>query len=294
MSITGYTRPMRRHRIACAVLLAAVSLLATGCLTRHVREEVFDQDRMQVFLRTDKRLFSTVQKGYDHPATISAVRIAHILSRIDLRWSAKEGNQRAPAIPTELLYPMADGVSQALAKAAENQEVVVMGIRKQRRFAILDDQYLTSLILYVRADKLYVHLSHSDYLLKESYRPGEKLPQPRLSDDPGRFRLYGGEAMTLIASNAMAVHWRDPIFKVATRTKILPTGEVKRKTILLESPAEDVPEGEDEGLAEPVSLPSGLTPAQLRELADLEEARLEGRVTESEYRIRQREILGAE
>jgi len=284
---------MHAHRLATLTLLAALALLSSGCITRHVRQDVFDQDRIQVFLRSDKRLFSDVVKGYDHPAVISAVRIAHILSRIDLRWSVKEGNRRSPAIPTDLLYPVADGMSQALARAGEDQEVVVMAIRRQSRLGVLKDDFLTSLIAYVRADKLYIHISHSDYELPETYRSGEKLPQPRLGDDPSRFRLYGGTAMTLIASNAMAVDWRDPIFRRATRTKILPTGEVKRKTILLESPAEDVPEDELEAPSR-ASVPTGLSPEQLRALADLEEARIAGRITESEYRIRQQEILAGE
>ena len=281
---------MLARRAVPIALLAAVVMLSSGCITRHVREDVYKQNRIQVFLRTDKRLFSPVKKGYDHPATIASVRVAHILSRIDLRWSAKEGNRRAPAIPTDLLYPMADGISQALAKADEDQEVVVMAVRRERTLKILDQDYLTSLILYVRGDQLYVHISHSNFMLKDNPRQEHELPQPRLTDDPPRFRLYGGTAMTLIASNAMAVSWRDPIFKHETRTKILPTGEVKRKTILMEGPAQDVPETENDELP-PAVIPAGLSPEQLRRLADLEELRLQGRITESEYRVRQQEIL---
>ena len=119
---------MLRTRAAATLLLLGPALLASGCVTRHVRQDVFNQERIQVFLRSDKRVFSEVAKGYDHPATISSVRIAHILSRIDLRRSVKEGNRRAPAIPTDLIYPFADGINQALAKAGGNQEVVAMGI----------------------------------------------------------------------------------------------------------------------------------------------------------------------
>ena len=103
-----------------------------------------------------------------------------------------------------------------------------------------------------------------------------------------RFKLFGGTAMTLIDKQSVAVNWRDPIFKRPTRTKLLPTGEVRRKTILLESPEEL----EDEELEGPAKLPTGLTAAKLRALADLEEGRETGRITEAEYRARQREILG--
>lgn len=296
MSPPGYTRAMAARpdpaRLVLAALLCGVVLLGTGCITRHVRQDVFEQDRIQVFLRSDKRfLFSSVEKGYDHPETISAVRMAHILSRIDLRTAVKDGNRREPAIPTELLYPLAEGISEALAKADEDQEVVAMAIRRQKRLAILDDEYLTSLVAYVRADKLYIHLSKSDELQKETYRASAKLPQPRVGDEPSSFRLYGGTAMTLLNSNAVAVAWRDPIFKLPTRTKILPTGEVKRKTILLESPVEaESVEGEFEAESR-ARIPDGLSPEQLRALADLEEERRSGAITETEYRARQQQIL---
>jgi hypothetical protein len=174
---------MPRPRDLGLLALAAFALLTSGCITRHVSQDVYEQDRTRVYLRSDKKLFSDVEKGYDHPATISPVRVAHILSRHDLRWSVKEGNQRAPAIPTDVLFGIADGISQALAKAGPDQEVIVMAIRREKRLGILDQERLTSLIAYVRTDKLYLHLSHSDYLLKESYRPDLKPPQPRIGDE---------------------------------------------------------------------------------------------------------------
>ena len=284
---------MPRAHSLLTVLLLALATFASGCLTTFDRTDVFNQDRIQVFLREEQRMFRDVAKGFDHPATISAVRVAHILSRLDVRLAVKDGNRREPAIPTELLYQIADGISQSLAKAGEDQEVVVMAVRRERTLKVLSDDYLTSMIVYVRADKLYVHLSHSDFLVKETSRKSaHDLPQPRLSDTPKRFRLYGGTGMTLIGANAVAVAWRDKVFSRPTRTKILPTGEVKRKTILLESPAG----GEEEDLSDGptrAGVPDGLTPGQLRALADLEEERLSGGITESEYRLRQQEILAA-
>ena len=170
-----------------------------------------------------------------------------------------------------------------------------MAIRTERSLGILSNDYLTSLIAYARGDKLYIHLSRSEHLLKDNNAKNQKLPQPRLSDSPDSFRLYGGTAMTLIGSNAVAIAWRDPVFKRPTRTKILPTGEVKRKTILLESPAEGdlAEEAVEEGAPGRARVPAGLSPGQLRALADLEEERLAGRITETEYRIRQQEIVAS-
>jgi hypothetical protein len=60
-----------------------------------------------------------------------------------------------------------------------------------------------------------------------------------------------------------------------------------RKTILLDSP---IPDSEDEAV-EPNEFPAELSPEQLRALADLEEQRQQGRITESDYRTRRRKIL---
>ena len=189
------------------------------------------------------------------------------------------------AIPTQLLYSLANGVSRALARADEDQEVVAVAIRVERTLKILDQDYLTSFVAYVRGDQLFIHLSRSDWAVPDQRKNRAGLPQPRVGEHAMRFKLFGGTGMTLVDKQSVAVQWRDPVFKRPTRTKLLPTGEVRRKTILLESPE---PEDEDEASAK---LPAGLSAAQLRALADLEEDREAGRISEAEYRAQQREIV---
>jgi len=87
--------------------------------------------------------------------------------------------------------------------------------------------------------------------------------------------------MTLVGPQEVAVDWRDPAFREPRRISVTPTG-VHRRTILMESP--ETPAGEAERSGE-------LSPAALRALADLEEARRAGRVSESEYQARRQEIL---
>lgn len=267
---------------------ALVLLLAAGCITQPVREDVFREGTIDVFLRSDKRWFKVLEKEYDHPLTISPVRTAHILSRIDLRTggkASKKGEQRVPAIPTEMLFPIADGVSQALAEADENQEVVVMAVRRFKRFHVFERKYLTSFVAYARDDRLYIHMARSEWEVPQ--RRQDKMPEPRIGEHPMNFRLYSGIAMTLVDPQSVAVEWRNPIFSRPTRTKILPSGEVTRKTILMESPPEEWVS--EEPAAE--ALPENLSPAQLRALADLEERRQQGRITEAEYRAQRRKIL---
>ncbi len=271
-----------------AALGALVLLLAAGCITRPVREDVFREGSIEVFLRSDKRWGHTLEKGYEHPLTISPVRTAYILSRIDLRMAgeaSKKGEQRAPAIPTEMLFPIAEGVSKALGQADENQEVVVMAVRRFKRFHVFERKYLTSFVAYARDDRLYIHLARSEWEVPQ--RRQDKMPEPRVGEHPMKFQLYSGMGMTLVDAQSVAVDWRDPIFARATRTKILPSGEVIRKTILMESPPEEWISGEPEAEA----LPEDLSPAQLRALADLEEQRQQGRITEAEYREQRQKIL---
>jgi hypothetical protein len=271
--------------------LAALSLLllATACATP-VKEKVFNEGGVNVFLRSEKtwQFGTLIEKDYDHPVTIAPVRVAHILARIDARLAGK----REPAIPTDLLYPVAEGVSRAFSRAGAEQEVVVMANRKQRSLGIFDHDYLTSFVAYVKGNQLFVCMSRIEWEVPAKDR--DSPPEPKIGEQRMAFRLYPGQAMELVDKQTVAVNWRDDIFAHATRTKVLPTGKVIRKTILLESDVEEPPPGGGE--AEPTSppipaAPTGLSPAQLRALADLEEARQAGQITEAEYAERQQEIM---
>lgn len=275
-------------RLATALLVAA---LALGCATRPT--PIFDGDGIRVFLRSDVRWLRTAEKGFDHPVTIAPVRVAHILSRIDLKppsgflVSFEGDKSRVPAVPTDSLYTIAEGVAKALAAADPNQEVIVMSIRDTQRFGIFDHDFLTSMILFVRDERLYVQVSHHDWEIPKTR--DERLPEPHLGDRPQSFKLYATTAMALVSENALAIDWRDPVFAKPSRTRVLPTGEVVRREILLESP-DDVKDAADPGMA----LPENLSPEQLRNLADIEELRRAGKITEIEYRTRRRAILGTD
>jgi hypothetical protein len=67
-----------------------------------------------------------------------------------------------------------------------------------------------------------------------------------------------------------------------------PGGKVVRRTILMETMEDDTDYGPNPTVSEE------LTPKQLRALADLEDARLRGEVSESEYSARRNQILRGE
>jgi hypothetical protein len=169
-----------------------------------------------------------------------------------------------------------------------------MAIRKRRHLGVFDTDFLTSFVAYVRGPQLFIHISRLDWEIPQRQR--EKPPEPRAGEERMAFRVYPSEGMELVDNQGVAVSWRDEIFARPTRTKVLPTGKVVRKTILLESDVEAPPEGETEGEVEqevtpPPLPPTGLSPEQLRALADLEEARRAGEITEAEYVAQQQDIM---
>jgi len=270
-----------------ALLITVIAtLLATGCITRSVKEPVFEQGQTSVILRSQRKGGETLPKGYGHPLAISAARMAHILSRIDLR-SGEGDAERQAAIPLDSLYVIAEGMSKALGKADPDQEVVVMSVRRAKHWGVFDRNYLTSLLAYVKDDLIYVQIARADWEIPANLRT--ELPEPRADEQVMKFRLVASEGMTLVTSQSVAVTWRDPIFRRPTRTRILPSGKVVRREILMETP-EDTP-------APPIStevLPGNLSPDTLRKLADLEEQKSRGEVTQTQYTVMRATILRAD
>jgi len=275
------------HALASLLVVALLATSIAGCATRAVRQTVYDNQHTEVFLRGQVKRGETVDRGFQHPLTIAPVRVVHILSRIDLRTEAKKGTQRVPAIPLETLYPIAEGVSQALARADSGQEVVVLSIHKSKRFKVFDHDYLTSFVTYAKQDTLFIHFSRSEWEVPA--RRKQRLPEPKVGKHEMKFRILPTKGMTVVDRQSVAVAWRDPIFSKPSRTRLLPSGDVVRRTILMESP--------DEGLGEPAPgsrISDALSPETLRQLADLEEMRRRGEITEAQYDIRRRQILQAD
>ena len=272
-----------------ALLLPLIAaLLATGCLTRAVKVPVFEQDQTNVFLRSQRKGGETLPKGFAHPLAISTARMAHILSRIDRRSNETDG-VREPVISLDTLYVIAEGMSKALGKADPDQEVVVMSVRRDKHWGVFDRNYLTSLLAWVKDDLLYIQVARSDWEIPNNLK--NQLPEPKLDEEVMKFRLLPSEGMTLVTPQSVAVTWRDPIFRRPTRTRILPSGRVVRREVLMETPEDTNPPAPP--LATDV-LPGDLSPETLRKLADLEEQKTRGEVTQTEYTVMRANILRAD
>jgi hypothetical protein len=272
------------RRALLPVLLA--TLLATGCITRSVKQIVFQQDQTSIFLRSERKGGQTIPKGFQHPLIISPARTAHILSRIDLR-GGKGDSERRSAVPLDLLYLLGEHVAKALGKASSDQEVVVMAVERGKHWGIFDRSYLTSFLVFARDDRLYVQLSRTRWEIPRNLQTD--LPEPRVGERETAFRLLPSEGMELYDDQTVAVSWRDPIFQRATRTRLLPSGKVVRREILMESPEDAPPPPMPADV-----LPGNLSADTLRKLADLEESKKRGEVTQAEYSMQRESILRAD
>lgn len=274
-------RNTRRRGGGIALLCSAgVACLTSGCLTRTVRTEVFHHKYTEVFLRGETRGRVPVDRGYDHPALISSSRLLNILSKIDLRLEAKKGSRRQPAIPIETISRISEGLSKTLAAADSSQQAVVLSVRREKRLGIFDRKYLTSFVAYVKDDLLYIHLSRSEWPIPKRRR--DKLPEPHPGQQVMRFRVLPSSGMRAVNSQAVAVAWRNPIFQRTSRVQTLPGGRKVRRTVVMESPVET--DGSN-------YLPENLKPETLRKLADLEEIRRRGGISEGAFELRRSEIL---
>ena len=279
--------PATRGGASARILLGLVLALATtACGPRYARVTIQDAGGLIVQLRAEMQGDEAVDRGFAHPATISRARVTNILSRIDVRLESEKEAAREPAIPAEFLYDLGDLVSAALAKADPSQEVVVRAIRKERRLGIFTEKYLTSFVTYVLGDDLYVHLSRvDDSLPKDS---DDTIPEPWPNREVMPFKVLASDGIVPVGAQAVAVAWRDPLFRAPGQVRVGPGGKVLRREILLESP-----EVEETATTTP-EITGHLSPETLRALADLEELRRQGAISEAAYQERRRSILAGD
>jgi hypothetical protein len=274
-------------KFASVLALVAVTFVASGCFTKVMRSPVYDENGVEVFLRYEQKSGKPVDRGFSQPVQIAPVRITNLLSRIEVR--KNESPDRTPAIETDLLYPIGEGISRAFAKATPAQEVVVMAKQRKRNMAIFTQDYLTSLVVWNIDDKLYIKLGHLDWALPKD--PKETVGEPEASDIIGKFRAVPSDGIAAEGTQLVTANWRDSLFKDSGALSIRPGGQVVRRTVLMDSGEEVGTPAEPAGGA-PIP-PQGVTPENLRALADLEEARQRGEVTEADYQARRRAILSS-
>ncbi len=276
------------HRSVRTILIWALLVTVTaplGCATREINDIAFERKGVNVFLRQFTKGLTPVGRGFQHPARISAQRLQHILGAVDIRGREAELVGVRAAFDPSQLPTIAEGLAAALSKASPNQEVAVQAIRKQMQKVIFNRKYITSFVAYVQDDLLYLHISRVDWKIP-SLETQTKLPMPRVDEHPMKFKVEPSEGMYQEGMYAISVEWKNPIFQ-RTQRRLDAGGKRRERVILMEDP--ERPESGKQLL--PAELLPRLTAAQLREIADLEEARTTGELTEGHYRRRLAEIL---
>jgi hypothetical protein len=270
------------------VLTAALLAALVACGPSYKRRFIETGSKVEIILRGQKGDGGLVDQGFAHPLDVSGVRVTHILAQLDVRDEAAEGGERRPAIPTNSLYDIGRAVSLGLAKATPAEEVVVRSFRKAKRLGIFSKTYLTSLVIYAQEDLLFVHVRHVDWPIPKPDEP--EPPEPWVYRTNQSFKILPGDAMTAVGPQEVAVDWRDPVFRKASSIRMGPGGRIERRVILMEM--EDEPTAAE--LEQEEERAGRLSPQTLRELADLEEKRLSGEVSESQYKAKRRAILAGE
>ncbi len=267
--------------------LGAVLVLTAACAPKVVRERVLEKPGVRVELRHTEKGGAAVARGYAHPATISDVRIAHILASLVF---ADDDAKQSPVIRSLHVYDLAEGIAAALAKAGPDDEVAAAAFPEDKRLGIFTDARVTAFRLALVGDEMRIELFALEQPLE---RDGGKIGTreyeipTELPTLAPRFKLVPGQAQTREGARGVNVAWRDPYYRKPANLSFS-GGQARRRTVLMEMPADELPAGQAKA---PVELPPGLSDAQLRAIDELDAARTAGRVTEADYQRRRRLVL---
>lgn len=277
-------RPLPSLGLAAAVLLA---LFASACAPKVVRERVLEKPGVRVELRHTEKGGEKLARGYAQPATISDVRIAHILA--SLVWADDEGKQ-SPVIRALFVYDLAEGIAAALEKAGPDDEVAAAAFPEDKRLGIFTDAKVTAFRVVLVGDEMRIEIySLEQPLERDGGKIGTReyeIPTELPSLAP-RFKLVPGQAQTREGARGVNVAWRDPYYRKPVNLSFS-GGQPRRRTVIMEMPSEELPAGQAKA---PTELPPGLSDAQLSAIDQLDAARTAGRVTEADYQRKRRLIL---
>jgi hypothetical protein len=278
----------RSLRALAALAICLGLALTSGCATRARRHSIIDKTGMQVDLVRYVKGFQTEPQGFEHPAIISPERLTHILGAIEIETREKDGSTiRQPGFHAEIVEPVAAALSDALRQAGPDEEVGLKAVRKERNLGVFHTKYLTSLLAYVKDGFLYLQLHRADWEIPQA-KEDKPLPEPIRDTRPMDYRVVSGEYLYFAGPQTLEIAWNNDVFRTDYKLPGSTGGEKRRREVLVESP---IPQSERKAAGgEGVSI-DALTPEQLRALADLEEDRRSGRITEQAYQRARRELL---
>jgi len=284
--------PRAISRYAVLASLIILGSLLGGCASRSVRSPIIDRVGVQVDLVRQVKGWTTQPRGYEHPGIISVQRLIHILDAVEVETRGKaDGFIREPAFHPDIVEKTAQAMSEALAEADPDQKIGVQIVRKEMRLGILHRKFLTNFLAYIDEGHLYLVLRRVNWLMPDKAgTKKEVLPKPRRDYRPMNFRVVAGEHLYYAGPQTLEIDWRNPVFQAAYRLPGSTEGAKRRREVIDRSP---IPQAEQDAASTRGGGTSidDLSPDQLRALADLEEDRRQGRITESTYQRARRQIL---
>ena len=259
-----------------------------GCATRTVRHNVIKENLLQVDLVREMHWFSVEERDFEHPAIISVPRLSRILNAIEIETQAEgKGVIRQPAFHPEIVPRTAEALARALAEANPNEEVGIKVLRREARMGIFNRKFLTTFLAYVDDGLLYLLLRRIDDPITESQEK-KPLPDPQRNRKVMEFRVVTGDPIYFAGIQDLEIDWQNDVFRSEFRLPGTTSGEKRRREIISTSP---IPKEEIESSRKDDIDLNEITPEQLRALADLEEERREGRITENAYQRARRQLL---
>jgi hypothetical protein len=273
-----------------------------ACGPKIVDEPVVSNDSLRVALRKVIEDGKPRGRGNAHPATVSDVRIAHILASLEYRDTS---GSRKPVIRSETVYALAEALNQAVRKATPDDDIVATVYETDRRLGLFTNRKVTAFRMFFVGDLIRFEFYDIEKELESSsgsgkgsddgYQMGQAPPET-----DGGFRLSAGDAIVADGTRAVQVDWRDESFAKPLQLGVR-AGRFKRRTVLMEedgsAPAEGGrrPAEVDEPPLEILpGASSELRDAQLRALDELRALRRSGLVSEAEYQRRRQLIAKGE
>jgi hypothetical protein len=284
-------------RVLCALLLCG---LAAACGPRVLDAPVVSDEALKISLRKVMEKGEPRARGNAHPATVSDVRIAHILASLEFRDT--KGTRR-PVIRSETVYQLAEALNKAVKQATPDDDILAAVFETDRRLGLFTNKKVTAFRMFFRDDLVRLEFYDVERELESSSGSGKvtdrgyEMPLAVPASEGG-FRLAAGEGIVVDGARAVQIDWRNEYFAKPLQLGVR-AGRFKRRTVLMEE--DDLGAGEKTGAPRPavaqeppLRLLEGGSPelhdAQRAAFDELQALRRSGLVPEAEYQ-RRRQLI---
>ncbi|MDP6978783.1 MAG: hypothetical protein QF570_09310 [Myxococcota bacterium] len=208
------------RKVVAMLGLAWVALSNPGCASNVAERDFYDHKETTTLLRSHLEDGKPIDRGFQHPISISEERLRRILATVRVRVDARFRDPvEKPAIAADLVPRVARALSESLEQADSSEEVALLAVYKSRHLGLFSERRLTSFVAYVKDDLLTIALNRVDWNLSH-LRTGsqnrKQLPKPKLGEEQMDFRLVKSPDYEAAGEQAIAVRFADPKWDAET------------------------------------------------------------------------------